>query len=100
MICLFVTQTQAEVLAACCIDPTLRADLQKQIRNNQLAGGDDMPRTVILEDHGDGLHYHAVAYFSDEAATKAADRWWAEVVQDNLDAAEEAARIPLLVEGR
>jgi hypothetical protein len=88
-----LTHDEAEILEKCCIEPNLRRKLQRQIAADLLPC-DEQPHTVIFEDHGDGLHMAAVAYFTPEAAEKAAAKWWAEVVAD-LERAE--AMMPLLV---
>jgi phage N-6-adenine-methyltransferase len=75
------TKAQAERLASECADADLRQVLERQIASD-LIPWDEEPRTVLLEDHGDGLQMSAVAYFTDRAATEAADRWWRQILDE------------------
>jgi hypothetical protein len=62
VILFFCTPTEADILARSCIDPTLRAKLQRLIERNLLPT-DELPRTVLFEDQGDGLQM-GITYLS------------------------------------
>lgn len=75
MVFLWLTQRQARRLARETGDRALAARLLK-MADADLIPNDDEPRTVLLEDHGDGLNVSAVCYFTKDAADEAAERWW------------------------
>jgi hypothetical protein len=75
VIFLWLTQRQARRLARETADRAIAARLRK-MADADLIPHDEEPRTVLLEDRGDGLTVTAVAYFTEEAADDAAERWW------------------------